>query len=182
MSLSLFYERGFDAVTVDEIGERAGISGPAIYRHFSGKHEILGTLFDDALDRLVEATAGEFDDPWQELERLATGHAAFVLAERKLAGVKIREDRSLAEPYRRRLRRRESRYTERWVTCIRGCFPEVTADDARAAALAAIGALNSVAMWPPAVASGENAERVLVTVVLRGLHALAPAPAHPIGG
>src|SRR6058998_3763722 len=85
----LFFERGFAAVGVDEIGQRAGVTGPAIYRHFSGKDEILATLFDDAIDRLVDATAGEFDDPREELDALVRGHARFVLGERKLAGVKI---------------------------------------------------------------------------------------------
>src|SRR5580693_8067136 len=94
----LFYERSFAAVGVDEIGQRAGVTGPAIYRHFRGKDEILSTLFDDAIDRLTIATADTYADPWQELEALVRGHADFVLSERMLAGVKIREDRSLAEP------------------------------------------------------------------------------------
>ncbi len=174
VSLDLFYERGFDAVTVDEIGERAGVTGPAIYRHFSGKDEILGTLFDDALDRLVEATAGEFVDPLEELDRLVSGHAAFVLAERKLAGVKLREDRSLAEPYRRRLHRREQRYIERWVACVSRCYPKVTRIDATAAVLASLGALNSVAFWPPAITGAPDVDRTLTRLVLGGLHGLAP--------
>src|SRR5262249_42746727 len=53
----LFQERGFGAVGVDEIGERAGVTGPAIYRHFRGKEDILASLFDQALDGLLEATA-----------------------------------------------------------------------------------------------------------------------------
>jgi AcrR family transcriptional regulator len=43
-AVELFYERGFAAVGVDDIGERAGVAGPAIYRHFRGKDEILATL------------------------------------------------------------------------------------------------------------------------------------------
>src|ERR1700737_3812227 len=87
----LFYERSFAAVGVDEIGQRAGVTGPAIYRHFRGKDEILAALFDDAIDRLVEVTAIQAEDPWEELEALTRGHALFVLGERELAGVKIRE-------------------------------------------------------------------------------------------
>ncbi len=30
----LFYERSFAAVGVDEIGQRAGVTGPMIYSHF----------------------------------------------------------------------------------------------------------------------------------------------------
>ena len=44
----LFARRGFHAVGVDEIGEAAGVTGPAIYRHFGSKDEILGALFETA--------------------------------------------------------------------------------------------------------------------------------------
>ena len=40
----LFYERGFDGVGVDAIAEKAGITGGGIYRHFSGKGEILASI------------------------------------------------------------------------------------------------------------------------------------------
>ena len=60
---ALFYEKGFHGVGVDEIGERVGISGPALYRHFSGKDEILATLFNEAMDELISATAVVYDEP-----------------------------------------------------------------------------------------------------------------------
>src|SRR6516165_1501961 len=114
----LFFERSFAAVGVDEIGERAGITGPAIYRHFSGKVEILSTLFDDAIDGLLEATAFNGDDPAEELEALVRGHARFVIGERKLAGVKIREERSLAEPNKPSLHRRQRRSVDRSINIV----------------------------------------------------------------
>jgi AcrR family transcriptional regulator len=40
----LITEHGFHAGGVDMIGEEAGISGSAIYRHFSAKAEILEAL------------------------------------------------------------------------------------------------------------------------------------------
>src|ERR1700747_1168873 len=73
-ALLLFYERGFDGVGVDLIGERAGISGPAIYRYFSGKDEFLLALLDEAIDRVLLSTGGTFDDPREELEHLIRGH------------------------------------------------------------------------------------------------------------
>ena len=173
----LFFERSFAAVGVDEIGERAGVTGPAIYRHFSGKDEILSTLFDDAIDRLVEATAVRADDPIEELEGLVRGHARFVLGERKLAGVKIREERSLAEPYQRSLRRRERRYIDRWVACVERAFPDADRQTVTTAVNVALGALNSVAMWTPDALKNADAPDVLANVVLRGLHVLAESQA-----
>jgi AcrR family transcriptional regulator len=173
----LFFERSFAAVGVDEIGERAGVTGPAIYRHFRGKDEILSTLFDDAIDRLLEVTAVESDDPWEELEALVRGHARFVMGERKLAGVKIREERSLAEPYGRSLRRRERRYIDRWISCMERCYPDANPQDLSTAVNVALGALNSVAMWTPDALKSANAPEVLAAVVLHGLHSFQDADA-----
>ena len=39
-SAELFAARGFRAVSIDEIGHAAGISGPAVYRHFATKADI----------------------------------------------------------------------------------------------------------------------------------------------
>ena len=175
----LFYERSFAAVGVDEIGQRAGVTGPAIYRHFKGKDEILSTLFDDAIDRLMEATAASDEDPWIELESLARGHALFVLSERKLAGVKFREERSLAEPFRRGLHRRERRYVERWIGCLERCYPDGDKRELTTAAHVALGALNSVATWSAEAVKGEETADVIVSIVIGGLRAFTPAGGVP---
>jgi AcrR family transcriptional regulator len=173
----LFYEKSFAGVGVDEIGQRAGVTGPAIYRHFSGKDEILSTLFDDAIDRLMEATTVESADPFEELEALVRGHLTFVMGERKLAGVKIREERSLAEPFRRGLHRRERRYIERWLDCMERCYPERAKAELTTATHVALGALNSIATWSTDAVKGDRTPDVIAEVVLRGLHAFEAANA-----
>ena len=45
-ALTLFSEKGYDGVGVDLIGERAGIKGPSLYRHFKGKEDILNSLIE----------------------------------------------------------------------------------------------------------------------------------------
>ena len=40
----LFAERGFLAVRLEDIGAAAGVSGPAIYRHFPNKESLLVEL------------------------------------------------------------------------------------------------------------------------------------------
>ena len=51
----LFHERGYHATGMDDIGAEAGISGPAIYRHFKGKEEILEVLLLEAAQTGLEA-------------------------------------------------------------------------------------------------------------------------------
>ena len=52
---NLFLSRGYGAVGIDSIGAAAGISGPAIYRHFRGKHDILQALLHDAVADVIAA-------------------------------------------------------------------------------------------------------------------------------
>lgn len=50
----LFAERGFNGVTLGDIGEAAGVSGPAVYRHVPGKQALLGAILVDVSERLLE--------------------------------------------------------------------------------------------------------------------------------
>jgi AcrR family transcriptional regulator len=168
----LFHERGFTAVGVDEIGEAAGITGPAIYRHFSGKDEILGTLFDQAVDELFARVAREFDDPVEELRFLARAHAEFVIAHEELASILIRDDRSLAGPYRRRHHRRERPYIDRWIGCLQRCFPERTREELTTATFAMLQVLNSVGNWPRSARRTENLAELIPDMVLGALSML----------
>ena len=49
-ALTLFAEKGYDGVGVDQIAEQAGIKGPSLYKHFKGKEDILDTLFNKVED------------------------------------------------------------------------------------------------------------------------------------
>jgi AcrR family transcriptional regulator len=167
----LFYAHSFAAVGMDAIGERAGITGPAVYRHFASKSEILVTLFDEAIDGLIVATGRRFDDPWEELAYLVRGHTAFVIDQRKLAGVKIREERSLNGPSRRRLRDRERRYMDRWLVCLSRCAPALPPDEQTTVVLATVGMLNSTALWPPTALRAGDIPDQMVDLALGGLRA-----------
>jgi AcrR family transcriptional regulator len=168
----LFYDRSFGDVGVDEIGARAGMSGPALYRHFAGKDEILATLFDQAVDSLLARVPGGFDDPFEELEQLVRAHAAFVIEHRKLASVRAREDRSLPDRYRRRHRRREAAYTRRWVDTVRRCYPSATDDAAAAAVNIALGLLNSVGSWRATSLDPPELNDLVAEMVLGGFVSL----------
>src|SRR3954454_22531036 len=110
VAADLFRKRGFAAVGVDEIGRSAGVTGPAIYRHFKGKDDILGVLFDEGMDEITRVTSGSFDDPFDELRHIAYQHAAHVMHNARLASIWLKEGRSLSEPHRRRYLRRAARY------------------------------------------------------------------------
>ena len=43
---ALFAEKGYDAVSVEEIAHRANISKPVVYEHFGGKEGIYAVVVD----------------------------------------------------------------------------------------------------------------------------------------
>jgi AcrR family transcriptional regulator len=57
-ALALFVERGYDATTLAEIAEAAGVSTRTIFAYFPGKEDILFSGFDAIHGPLAEALAG----------------------------------------------------------------------------------------------------------------------------
>jgi len=59
----LVNQSGLDALTTRRLGERLGVKGPALYRHFANKQEII-----DALGRtfFVGPAEPSADDTWQD--------------------------------------------------------------------------------------------------------------------
>jgi AcrR family transcriptional regulator len=157
----LFYERGYGAVGVDLIGEEAGVTGPAIYSHFSGKGEILATLFDEAMDRMLVLAGPVRDDPAADLDHLITAQARFVLENRELLTVYTREDRALEAEALRRFRRRQRDYVERWVDALTSLNPDRPRDELISVAHAVIGVLMSVTAWPREALRTEGLEELL---------------------
>ncbi|WP_433725752.1 TetR/AcrR family transcriptional regulator [Nocardia sp. CA-129566] len=54
-ALDLFVERGYDATTVAEIADRAGLTKSTFFRHFADKREVLFGGRDQMADRFAEA-------------------------------------------------------------------------------------------------------------------------------
>lgn len=57
-AITLFAEKGIDAVSIGEIAKAAGVSQGALYRHHPGKEELAWRLFSTAYLR----TGGELDE------------------------------------------------------------------------------------------------------------------------
>ncbi|WP_239070776.1 TetR/AcrR family transcriptional regulator, partial [Cellulomonas chitinilytica] len=49
----LFARHGFEGVSIEDLGSSAGVSGPAVYRHFPSKQAVLGALLVEVSDRLL---------------------------------------------------------------------------------------------------------------------------------
>jgi AcrR family transcriptional regulator len=177
---AVFYERGFHGVGVDELGKRAGLSGPTLYRYFSSKDEILAALFNEAMDELVSATAMVHDDPFADLARLIRHHVGYAVGQRQLVNVYQREDRSLTGPWKRHFNHRRKQYVARWEAVVARCVPDAAAPEVAALTQSILGLIFSIAYWPPQVAELPGLADLVIEFATRGLGATGSgaAPGH----
>jgi AcrR family transcriptional regulator len=71
---TVFAERGYEASSVEEIAERAGVSKPVVYQHFGGKEGIYAVVVDREVTALTAAITGALKDAHHP--RLAAEQAA----------------------------------------------------------------------------------------------------------
>ena len=53
----LFAEKGFEAVSVEEIAAKAGVSKPVVYEHFGGKEGLYAVVVDREMTYLLVSIA-----------------------------------------------------------------------------------------------------------------------------
>lgn len=81
---SLLKERGADAITLRAVGERAGVSRTAPYRHFKDKEALLAGVAAQAFGLLGRAFADAkqlHHDPVRQLDTMLETYVAFALDE-----------------------------------------------------------------------------------------------------
>ncbi len=142
----LFAARGFHGVSIEDIGAAVGVSGPALYRHFSGTEALLTEMLLDISERLraggaavVTAAPGAE----QALEGLLEMQISFALDQPALIRVHDQELGNVPAADRRRIRRLQRLYAEEWVTVLAEIHPGCPPPRLRAAAHAVFGLLNS---------------------------------------
>jgi AcrR family transcriptional regulator len=142
----LIAERGFLAVRLEDIGAAAGVSGPAIYRHFTGKEALLVELLTGVSTRLLEggqAVVAQAPGASAALDGLVEFHLDFALGEPDLIRIQDRDLANLPATAQRQVRRAQRRYVEIWVGVLREVYPSLDEDRARVMAHAAFGLMNS---------------------------------------
>ncbi|SEG27385.1 DNA-binding transcriptional regulator, AcrR family [Nonomuraea solani] len=142
----LFAARGFHGVSIEDIGGAVGVSGPALYRHFSGKDALLSEMLLDVSSRLREsavAVVTSATGPDEALDALLNVQITFAIEQPALITVHDRELGNVPESARRQIRRLQRLYVEEWVTVLAELHPACPAARLRAATHAVFGLLNS---------------------------------------
>lgn len=85
-----FSENGYHAVRLDDIAATAGISAPALYRHFPNKYALFAEtarMLADALAAATGAVPHDPDDPEHELRGLLRALTGAAVANRRTGGL-----------------------------------------------------------------------------------------------
>ncbi len=119
----LFAERGFPNVSTNDIGANAGITGPAVYRHFRSKDLILEALFEDILDNLLKSNGTlERKAPSKDAAHFVRSHVSFALADRARLKLWDQQARYLEDGARMRMRTAQRAYVESFASAVRSTF------------------------------------------------------------
>lgn len=191
---TLFARHGFHGVRLDDLAKGAGISAPAVYRHFSSKEAVLEELLVGISEYLQSGgaeivgdaevvgdalVARSGDSPAEvgptppspagadsTLSALIDFHIAFAMAEPDLIHIQDRDFAALPEASRRAVRRLQRAYVSQWAQVAVLVHPQWSLEAATVRVHAAFGMMNST----PYQARGSAAE-----VVRRELRAAAAA-------
>lgn len=142
----LFAQRGFEGVSIEDLGAAAGVSGPAVYRHFPSKQGVLAALLVEVSERLRDggaAVVSEASGPQDALRGLVRFHVAFALGDPDVIRVQDRALESLAPDDRHAVRAAQRTYVELWVATLAELAPDADRAELRLRAQATFGLLNS---------------------------------------
>jgi AcrR family transcriptional regulator len=143
---SLFAVNGYNRVSLEDLGAAAGVSGPAVYRHFSGKQAVLGDLLLTVSRDLLDGgrrVLTETTDPLAALGRLVAFQVDFALGKPDVIRVQDRDFSNLTEPDQAEVRALQRSYVELWVEVLAALHPSTDAAELRMRAHATFGLINS---------------------------------------
>ena len=143
IAADLFAERGFANVTVDDIGDAAGISGPALYHHFAGKEALLGEMLVGISEFLLDGGRRVVDESDDPLAGLIAFHAEFAVDDRSLITVHFRDLVHARSDDQARVRTLQARYVALWADQLQARSPRLERRRAQSAVHAVFGLINS---------------------------------------
>ena len=124
-ALRLFAEQGYEATTVDEIAETAGISRRTFFRQFRSKEDVVFADHEEQLARAQAYLAAAQGDPWDAVREAVVGIFERFTETRELAARRYRVVRQVPA-----LRDREIvtvfRYERLFTDYLRDRMPEVS--------------------------------------------------------
>jgi len=89
-AVEVFAQRGFFSARVNDIARCAGVADGTIYRYFKGKDDLLISLFEDRMEKIIKVfrqELGTLNDPREALRRFMELQLRLVVDQPQLAAV-----------------------------------------------------------------------------------------------
>jgi TetR/AcrR family transcriptional regulator, cholesterol catabolism regulator len=148
----IFFEKGYRATTIQDIGNAMNFTSAALYYYIGSKQQILVEIVLEPNRRLVACAEriSRLDIPAAEqLRKMIIEHVGLMLQEREMFGVMFRERIELDQDHQTILRELEERY----FTLVRDVIArgvqanQLVVADVSVATLALIGMINWTTRW-----------------------------------
>ena len=150
-ALTLMRVKGYHGVGIDEIGDAAGISGPAVYRHYASKADILLDAYDRVGSRVAvgveEALAGA-RGPSDALGRLIDSYVRIAVDNVNLIIATGQEGAALPASEGPRLARQRRDIAESWSRVVLELRPDLSETEVRHQVASVFPMVNHVAQLP----------------------------------
>lgn len=150
-SATLFAERGYPSVTLEDIGAAVSMAGPSVYNHFRSKHEILAGVLWRSVDWMEMDFARAMNSgtsPDDVLRLLFDSYADLALRHPHMLRVLVNEAIHLSPDEHERIGRAHDDFVERWGALLRRTNPNLTADAARIQVSAGLCVVNELSQLP----------------------------------
>jgi AcrR family transcriptional regulator len=168
----LFAAHGYHATGIDDIGQAVEVTGPAIYRHFGSKVDILIEVIEGWMQPLMDGVvriSGQGLPPVEALDLLIDNFVTFTVEHPAAFAVMARERHHLPKDERRAIDRAHRRHVDEWVHVIREIHTQMSDGEARTLVHGVFGLAAPVAQRGPAITADELAAllRAMTTEVTR---------------
>lgn len=140
----LFGQRGYHAVSVSDIALAAGVTGPAVYRHFSSKQDVLAHVLITGLDVFGEVSSKALASGG--VPELFAAVAALAVERREITALWRWEGAHLGKGERAAIRRAGAAIIAGWSIALRAERPELTQPDADLLCWAALSVFGSISV------------------------------------
>ncbi|NLU81699.1 TetR/AcrR family transcriptional regulator [Rhodococcus sp. HNM0569] len=146
-AVTLFDDRGYHEVTIEEIAAAVGLPASGVYRHFTGKSDILVAALHRAADRValgVSTALSGSENAHDALDALTAVYVRLSFAQRELMSVYYAEIGSLPGPRRDEIRHIQRLNVEEWALIVAEVRPELTVVECRILVHAALNLVPDV--------------------------------------
>ncbi|WP_020420442.1 TetR/AcrR family transcriptional regulator [Amycolatopsis sp. ATCC 39116] len=178
LAAELFRARGYHGVGINDIAAAAGITGPALYRHFADKQAILAYVLLGGVQEMEDATAAALSSlrrpDGAQVERLLRGIAEASVERRDVAALWRWEGRHLSPEDQREIARRSTALLSSWAKELMNLRADLGPADAELLCWAAMSVFGSVSVHRTSVARKRFAE-LLAELARRVLHVRLPS-------